>query len=53
MGVLRLGLATAGQGALVIAAIVLSVVMFLLVPSTPLLAWLLAYGYDKGIAGGK
>lgn len=44
-----------------IVAIVLSVVVFIVVPSTPLLAWLvavnavalLAYGYDKGIAGGN
>ena len=44
-----------------IAAIVLSIVVFILVPSSPLLAWLvavnaitlLAYGYDKGIAGGN
>lgn len=43
-----------------IAAIVLSVVLLIFVPSPPLLAWLLAvnvvallaYGYDKGIAGG-
>lgn len=44
-----------------VTAIVLSVVVFLAIPSTPLLAWLvavnavtlLAYGYDKGIAGGN
>lgn len=51
---------TFGVTALV-AAIVLSVVVFIAIPSTPLLAWLVAvnavtllvYGYDKGIAGGN
>lgn len=46
--------------AALVAAVGLSVVLFLIVGSTPLLAWLLAvnllallaYGYDKAIAGG-
>lgn len=43
-----------------VTAVVLSIVVLVLFPATPLLAWLLgvnvvtllAYGYDKGIAGG-
>ena len=46
---------------MLVPAVVLSVVMFVLFPSSPLLAWLLAvnvdtllaYGCDKGIAGGN
>ncbi len=48
-------------GAASLAAAALSVVLFFIVPSTPLLAWLIAinlialltYGYDKSIAGGS
>jgi uncharacterized membrane protein YsdA (DUF1294 family) len=44
---------------ILVAAVVLSIVVFVLFPSSPLLAWLVAvnavalfvYGYDKGIAG--
>lgn len=44
-----------------VAAVALSVTLFLFIPSTPLLAWLIAinlialftYGYDKAIAGGS
>ena len=45
---------------MLVAAVVISAALYLLIPSTPLLAWLiavnlvalLAYGYDKAIAGG-
>jgi uncharacterized membrane protein YsdA (DUF1294 family) len=46
--------------ATLVAAVALSAVLFLLIPSAPLLAWLVAvnlialltYGYDKAVAGG-
>jgi uncharacterized membrane protein YsdA (DUF1294 family) len=39
-------------GRALVATVILSILAFVLFPSSPLFAWLLAYGYDKGIAEG-